>query len=381
MKIGLFEAGLPNCEHDAGSTATVELCSLVKEMGNDLQYIYTGENPWGRSDDLEKYNIPQINIPLADNKLKAGFLKDLELDAAIISRPGPAMEWLYACDKNELPVVYFGHDIHHIRMQRGNNFLPQDKQVSVKDINLMKVIEQNIWKKVSSSIYPSKQECDIVNEYCNKENALEMPIYDLLGACQQYQQHNIEPKKDSSYNLLFVGGIHHLPNYDAMIWFSQEIKQHLKIAFTLNIVGDWPQYAQKEVLSYWGANSGYSQNIIFHNRLEQNLLFDIYKKAYLVIAPLRFGAGIKRKIVESVAFCKPTLSTSIGFEGIDVPNEINEYFLSETEGKAFADKINFLEKNGSGFAQAEINNFSNNITAKYNNNYRKKVLEKAFSFL
>ncbi len=57
MKIGVFDAGLPNCSHDAGSSAIVELCALVQSMGHDTQYLYTGDNPWGRTTDLTDNNI------------------------------------------------------------------------------------------------------------------------------------------------------------------------------------------------------------------------------------------------------------------------------------------------------------------------------------
>ncbi|HCR85759.1 MAG TPA: hypothetical protein DIV86_03685 [Alphaproteobacteria bacterium] len=381
MKIGLFEAGLPNCEHDAGSTATVELCILAQEAGYKLEYIYTGENPWGRTDDLENNNIPYSQISIVDSEQKIKFLKQKKFDVALISRPGPAIEWLYACEAKGLPIIYFGHDIHYIRQTRGNSFLTEDKQIKPRDIKLMQITEQNIWKRAASVIYPSAQEASIVNVFCKKNHALEMPIYDLLSASENFKNHKFVPAKTEVNSLLFVGGQHHTPNYDAIVWFSKEVLPYLEIEFTLNIVGDWSDSGKKDILKNWNLSAKNNQKIEFLGRLGQAELYNIYKQADLVIAPLRYGAGIKRKVVESFAFAKPLLGTEISFEGIELPDEIAKNFLSEVNGKSYADKITKLLNVDLASTQGEIVDFSENIIAKYSDNYRKKILEKALSFI
>ena len=84
MKIGFFEAGLPNYDHDAGSTAVIELCSLIQSMGHVLDYFYTGDNPWGRESDLAARHISFSRLPLADVASKTDFLRQKNIDMAII---------------------------------------------------------------------------------------------------------------------------------------------------------------------------------------------------------------------------------------------------------------------------------------------------------
>ena len=51
-------------------------------------------------------------------------------------------------------------------------------------------------------------------------------------------------------------------------------------------------------------------------------LDDLYSKIRLVVVPLRTGAGVKGKIIESVYHKVPVVTTSIGIEGINNTSNI-----------------------------------------------------------
>jgi glycosyltransferase involved in cell wall biosynthesis len=380
MKIGLFEAGLPNCSYDAGSTAIIELCTLALSMGHEIEYIYTGDNVWGRTEDLTNNKIPFCQIATRDNKIKLDFLKNKNLDVTIISRPGTTIEWLYVCEEANIPVIYFGHDIHYERLKLGNNFLPIEKQVSVRDIRIMQTLEYNIWKKCDVLLYPSKKECDVINEYCKKDSALEMPLYDIEIACEEFFKSNADVPKIAN-SLLFVGGSHHMPNADAMIWFAKDVLQKIKSNISLSIVGDWQNSIKNEIIKFWNINKSENQKLEFCGRIWQDDLYNKYRSSALVIAPLRFGAGVKRKVVESIAFRCPILGTEISFEGLDIQPQLAESIVSQIDPEIYAKKLDSLlnleYKNISG----EIEKFAKKIVTKYSKNYRKKILEKSFSMI
>jgi len=371
MRIGLFEAGLPNCDHDAGSTAIVELCALAQSMGHVAEYFYTGHNTWGRSDDLAALHIP-CHAVSGD---KQHLLQHHRLDAALISRPGPAAEWLHACTSVQLPIIYFGHDIHHMRLARGNAFLTG--QMSARNIKAMEVLEHHIWKSAAAVIYPSREECETVENYCKKNHALEMPIYDLEAASMHFRQ-TPESAKQSGTHLLFVGGAHHLPNHDAMLWFARDILPHLPTGFSLSIAGDWPEKIRAEIDALWHASAQENQTVIFTGRLEQTRLYQLYQGADLVLAPLRFGAGVKRKVAEALAFECPVLGTHIAFEGIDLPPSLAALRAETVDDDYARNLLALLTHTGLQIPLAE---FSRTLTRKYSQATRKQILEKAFALL
>ena len=371
MKVCFFEAGLPNFDHDAGSTAVIELCELVRSMGHTLEYLYTGHNPWGRESDLTARAIPFSFITATDAGTKAQLLAQRQPDLAIISRPGSAAQWLGACRQAKIPVVYFGHDIHHARLARGNDI--HGGQTNPAEIKAMQALEQHIWKQSAAVLYPSQQECDAVNAYRGQTRALAMPIYDL-GAltCPQRTQQSPMPQ------LLFVGGAHHLPNKDAIEWFAADILPRLVTSFHLKVVGAWPLSLRDAISKCWRERANQTQTLEFSGVIAHGELHHLYGNADLILAPLRYGAGVKRKVVEVLALARPVLSTPIGFEGIDLPAALKSLMV-QAEGQAYAAQLEALLTGGLAALEGAQVSFAAGLREHYSNAIRKQVLENAFA--
>jgi glycosyltransferase involved in cell wall biosynthesis len=45
---------------------------------------------------------------------------------------------------------------------------------------------------------------------------------------------------------------------------------------------------------------------------------DVYQCARVVVAPIRFGAGVKNKTMEAIQSCCPTVATRVGAEGMNL---------------------------------------------------------------
>jgi glycosyltransferase involved in cell wall biosynthesis len=67
-----------------------------------------------------------------------------------------------------------------------------------------------------------------------------------------------------------------------------------------------------------------------------NELVRHYEAAALVIAPLRYGAGLKRKVVEALMFKRPLLTTPIGLEGIELDLTQLAHVCSQLDPAQFA---------------------------------------------
>ena len=63
-----------------------------------------------------------------------------------------------------------------------------------------------------------------------------------------------------------------------------------------------------------------NKSIIFHGFVEDSVLINMIKNFRINIVPLRFGAGIKGKILQSSNLKIPCISSQIGIEGMEMEN-------------------------------------------------------------
>ena len=134
---------------------------------------------------------------------------------------------------------------------------------------------------------------------------------------------DVEYKASERNDLMFVGGFAHTPNVDAMTWFIDSIFPTILAKYPdikLYVVGSNPP---DELLKKA------SKNVIVTGYVTDEELGEIYKKIRLSVVPLRYGAGVKGKIIEAIQNKIPVVTTSIGVEGIK--NDSNLITVADTE--------------------------------------------------
>jgi glycosyltransferase involved in cell wall biosynthesis len=129
----------------------------------------------------------------------------------------------------------------------------------------------------------------------------------LLG---ESEIHRAGPLFEDRKGLLFVGSFMHEPNVDGLRWFIQDILPAVRASLPeviLTVVGG-------------AAPAGLSRlagpGIVFRGWVSDEELAGLYRSCRVVVAPLRFGAGVKGKVVEAMCRGVPVATTAIGAEGI-----------------------------------------------------------------
>lgn len=119
--------------------------------------------------------------------------------------------------------------------------------------------------------------------------------------------------KYEPYTILFWGAMNRAENQDAVIWFVSSILPKIK------------ESIPKIKLIVLGANptddimSLASDNIIVTGFVDDPIPY--FEKAALAVAPLRFGAGIKLKVLEAIAAKLPVIGTSVAAEGVYIKSD------------------------------------------------------------
>ncbi|HEA23241.1 hypothetical protein LCGC14_1525800 [marine sediment metagenome] len=120
------------------------------------------------------------------------------------------------------------------------------------------------------------------------------------------------PSYEERKDFICIGNGKHAPNVDAILWLKKEIWPRIKAKLpdaNLHIYGAYlPQHVQQMDDPKQGFRiMGWAENAE-----------KVLKKARVGLAPLRFGAGIKGKLVDAMQAGTPTVTTSIGAEGMDL---------------------------------------------------------------
>ncbi len=111
--------------------------------------------------------------------------------------------------------------------------------------------------------------------------------------------------------LIYVGTLNWEANVDGLLWFFDEVlplvnQQHPEV--TIKIVGSKPDPRLTE-------KAKALPNVTFTGFVED--LEPLLSQARVSLAPLRFGSGIKVKVINSMCRGLPIVTTSVGAEGID----------------------------------------------------------------
>ena len=131
--------------------------------------------------------------------------------------------------------------------------------------------------------------------------------------------------------LLFVGGFAHPPNADAVLWFAKEIFPYIREQLPdikFYVVGS---KVTDEIKALEQPGNG----IIIKGFVSEEELAGLYASCKVVVVPLRYGAGVKGKVVEAIYNGAPIITTSTGAEGIPQVEQVLEV---EDDPKTFADK-------------------------------------------
>jgi glycosyltransferase involved in cell wall biosynthesis len=205
-------------------------------------------------------------------------------------------------------IVYWGCDLHYLRKSR--EFAITKENAVAKEVKYWHELEFQLFHQVDVIYYPSQYEIDEIlrEEPDLPAKALPLYIFDEVSP----QDYHPEERD----GILFVGGFGHPPNLDGIVWFIEEVlpvARELGCTQTLHIVGsNLPDAVKKLACS----------NIVVHGFLSDQELTSLYKQVRLAVVPLRFGAGVKGKVVEALQQGLPVVTTSIGAEGLPEPDSV-----------------------------------------------------------
>jgi glycosyltransferase involved in cell wall biosynthesis len=303
--IFISDIWIPEYDKNAGARCTfqylklmaaMELCVVFYPRDKKIRYPYAKE--------LIEMGV-SILIPFSIERWLSKWGE--KIDSFYLHRPDSSdiidsiCMYKNACAK----ITYFANDIHHLRLRRQYNV---DRNVALlKQAGLIEYSERKMFEIANTiHVVGSFEKEYLKRQYVNKQiEEIPLFIYDIA------ENKSIESDTDGRTDMIFVGGFRHSPNRDAIDWFLSEVWPDINIKLPevkLHIVGtDIPDRFK---------NEENVQNIIRHGSVSDEVLIDLYRKTRLMVVPLRYGAGVKGKIIEAMRWRLPVITTPVGAEGI-----------------------------------------------------------------
>ena len=318
-RILVVDHQLPMPDHDSGSRRMSELLSLLKGIGFAVTFVPENGITIPRyRDHLQAQGIEVLGGPGdLDQYLQA---VGPALRLAILSRPTVAWSMLPMLRSlaPEAKLIYDTVDLHFLRETRRAQI--EGTLAAKRSAEFHHDMELALAHLVDMTWVVSEVEARALLD--------EDPNLSVQIIPNVHRPELPGPPFDHREGLLFVGSYPHAPNRDAAEWLVEEILPLVIEAIpdvTLDLVGSHPTEHIRALASEKVRVLGWVDD-----------LEDIYHRVRLFVAPLRFGAGMKGKIGESLTYGVPVVTTHIGAEGMGLTNGQDVLIADDAETIAAA---------------------------------------------
>ena len=260
-----------------------------------------------------------------------------DIDHVLLCRPQVAAAFLPELKQHHgISLLYYGADLHFRRMRLESQVL--DDCCIAQQAVAMETLERSVWHDVDVVLYPSDEETAIVTDTEPDVVARTLLPYSFTDFAAP-RAPVAEPI------ILFVGSFLHSPNRDAVLWFVDQVLPLIRVRVPtarLIIAGSNPPpdvHALADEAVSVRANVGDRE------------LRRLYRATRVAVVPLRYGAGVKLKVVEALREGLPLVTTSIGAQGLWGLGAVASIC---DEPLGFADAVCTLLTNGATWAERSV---------------------------
>ena len=313
---------VPTPDQDAGSNAAVSYMLGLQRLGFKVSFI--GDNV---------LNIPRYIRQLESLGIQCYYSPYSPSVTDVLKDPASRFDLFYvhrlsnmqkyaSVIRDRFPkarVVYCMADMHHLRLER-EAALTRDKNIRQKAKEL-KQAEHAMIAAADSVIVHSSFERGLIKAFNPTANIHAIPW-------TVTPQPTRIPFAERA-GIAFIGGYNHPPNVDAAVWLVEAILplvQAQNPAIECLLIGSQMPDRVRALERPGVRIVGYLED-----------LKPTLDSLRLTVAPLRYGAGLKGKVLTSLAAGLPCVATPCAVEGMDLPDTLDPLIADTAE--ALAERI------------------------------------------
>ena len=295
----IADHSVPTYDLDAGSMRMMGIVSLLVDLGFVVTFLPGNLHPQQPyTSELQQMGVEVLFGPIDIAAHLAALGPHLRL--CVLSRPHVALPFIGLVRKHAptAVIVYDTVDLHFLREMRQADLDDDDALRAVARVS--RELELALVRASDATITVTEVERDILHAHVPDANVIVVPT--IHEGCEG--EVGFAARRD----LLFVGNFRHPPNIDAAVQLVNEImprvRDHLP-GTRLLLAGS---HASPEILDLAADDVevlGWVPD-----------LRPVYDRVRVFVAPLRFGAGMRGKLCESMSHGLPVVTSTVGAEGM-----------------------------------------------------------------
>lgn len=334
-------------DRDAGSNYVFNFFKIVNQLGWKITFIPDNLNYDNKyTPIMQKLGVECIYCPYCTSIEQYIKKYASDFDVIVLSRVSISIKFVdlirFHAPKSKL--IFNTIDLHFLREARQINTL--NRYELIEGVTQTFRDELLMILKSDLTIVVSNSEAQMLKILVPTARLSVIPlICEIQGSKTPVMQRS---------DICFVGGFNHPPNVDAVLFFISNI---------------WPLVLnQLPNCRFVIAGSNVPDSIL--NNASENIIIkgfipelgELFENIRLSVAPLRFGAGMKGKVVSSLSYGVPVIATTIATEGMAITSGKEAIIVDEPERFAQAivdiytsqEKWTNLSDNGLEFAKTSF---------------------------
>ena len=355
----------PEPNSSAAGGRMLQLISLFKAQGFGVTFASPAQN----SDfmvDLQEYEVDKKSIELNNSSFDI-FIKELNPSLVLFDRfmMEEQFGWRVAENCPDALRILDTEDLHCLRLARQKAF-KEKRSFTTNDLFNEEVAKREIASilRCDLSLMISEFEMELLESAFKIDISLLYYLPFLLEPIESFEIQEL-PIFEERKDFVFIGNFLHEPNWNAVQYLNDTIWPLIKKRLPEAVLNVYGAYPSRKVLQLHNKKEGF---LVMGRAIDAQ---EVVQEARVVLAPLRFGAGIKGKLLEAMQCGTPSVTTSIGSESMYGELPWNGFITNDITD--FADRAVQLYQDKTIWLRAQQNGIS-----IINQRYSKGLFEAGF---
>ena len=340
----VIDTYLPVYDRESGGHRLYQILIILRNLGYQVSFLphnQKAEEPYVSELQQKGIEVLIFNKPGIRKQLRTRLDN---VDVAWVCRPQMYRKYgAFIRNRSKARIIYDTIDLHFLRIKR------EWELYGCKDNGL-----EREWKKFHRQEKSFSAHCDFALTVTEDEAARVRE----WGNERTFVVPNVHLSETSGVpgfparkGILFIGSYLHIPNIDAAKWLVEEIMPLVWKTIPdaqLFLLGSNPSSEILQLRRPGVCVTGFVEDVK-----------PFFNQAKVFIAPLRYGAGMKGKIGQSMSLGLPVVTTSIGAEGMNVKNGRDALIgdeagdIAEKVINLYKDESRWKDLSASGLRQME----------------------------